>query len=450
MIDQLMKIITLHCNLDAIIWRNKEYSYAWLKLAIEKCEVELTKNKVCHGTIVAIKADFSPHAIALFIALIKRNCIVVPIAIKNQLKQDEFYQIAQVEHVIYIDEQDTVKFTNMDNVINNNLLLMIKEKERPGLVILSSGSTGKSKAAVHDFLPLIEKFKIPKRSMRAIAFLLFDHIGGINTLFYTLFNGGCLIIPESRSPSHVCEAIERFQAQALTTTPTFLNLLILSDSINSYQLNSLKVINYGTEVMPENTLNNLNKLLPDVRFSQAYGLSEVGVLPIRSKSSDSLYFKIDDIGFKTRIVDGLLEIKSNSSMLGYLNAPNPFTEDGWFKTGDVVEVQGDYLRVLGRKSELINVGGEKVYPAEIENVIQQIKGVEQVSVFSEKNAITGHIIVARIKLIDEEPFSNFRLRFHSFCKTRLPTYKIPQKIIITNTILYNERFKKIRHMELSK
>jgi long-chain acyl-CoA synthetase len=68
--------------------------------------------------------------------------------------------------------------------------------------------------------------------------------------------------------------------------------------------------------------------------------------------------------------DGLLEIKAKSAMRGYLNAESPFTPDGWFKTGDAVEVDGEYIKILGRKSELINVGGEKVYPAEVESVIQ--------------------------------------------------------------------------------
>lgn len=55
-------------------------------------------------------------------------------------------------------------------------------------------------------------------------------------------------------------------------------------------------------------------------------------------------------------------------MLGYLNAASPFTDDGWFKTGDEVEQDGEWLRILGRRSEIINVGGEKVSPAEIEGV----------------------------------------------------------------------------------
>ena len=99
----------------------------------------------------------------------------------------------------------------------------------------------------------------------------------------------------------------------------------------------------------------LNKIFPQVKILQTYGLIELGVLRSKSKKNDSLWVKIGGEGYKTRIIDGILQIQARSAMLGYLNAPSPFTEDGWFKTGDTVEVDGEYIKILGRKSEIINV-----------------------------------------------------------------------------------------------
>ena len=120
------------------------------------------------------------------------------------------------------------------------------------------------------------------------------------------------------------------------------------------------------------TLAKLKTVFPDVKLLQTYGLIEVGVLKTSSKSNDSLWVKLGGNGYDLRVVDGLLEIKAESAMLGYLNYASPFTEDGWFKTGDAVEVDGEYFKILGRKSEIINVGGEKVFPVEIENVINEV------------------------------------------------------------------------------
>src|SRR5919106_3948228 len=106
----------------------------------------------------------------------------------------------------------------------------------------------------------------------------------------------------------------------------------------------------------------------------------------------------------------MLQIRARSAMLGYLNAPSPFTPDGWFPTGDAVDVDGEYLRIRGRQSEIINVGGEKVYPAEVESVLQSMDGVAEITVCGEKNPITGQMVTARVRLTTGETLPEFRKR----------------------------------------
>ena len=132
-------------------------------------------------------------------------------------------------------------------------------------------------------------------------------------------------------------------------------------------------------------------------------------------------------------------------MLGYLNAPSPFTDDGWFHTGDAVEVDGEYIRILGRKSELINVGGEKVYPAEVESVIQEMENIADVAVYSEKNPITGNIVCAKVSLSHDEERRALTSRIKKTCRERLQAYKVPVKIKIVDGQQHSDRFKKIRN-----
>jgi len=253
-----------------------------------------------------------------------------------------------------------------------------------------------------------------------------------------------VITVDDRSPETVCKAIQDYCVELLPTSPTFINLILVSEAYEKYDMSSLKTVTYGTEVMPESTLERFHGLFPDTRLLQTYGLSEVGILRSKSKSSDSLWVKVGGEGFETRVVDGLLEIKAKSAMLGYLNAPNPFTEDGWFMTGDAVEVDGEYIKILGRKSEIINVGGEKVYPAEVESVVQMMDGVEEVVVNSEPNPLTGNIVVARVKLSTDECLAEFRKRMRTFCAGKLSRFMIPQKVVIVDAELHGDRFKKMR------
>ncbi len=443
-IDFLLTVFREQGLGDALIWRDRAYSYEWMAEAIERWCSELRDRGVESGTVVSLEADFSPNSVALMLALIERACIIVPLTTSVQMKKPEFRSIAEVEFIIKIDSADAVQFRATGATARHEFLNSLKNGGRPGLILFSSGSTGKNKASVHDFVPLLEKFRVPRHSKRSITFLLFDHIGGVNTLLYVLSNGGCVITVEDRSPDAVCAAIASHRGQILPTSPTFINLLLLSEAYKRHDLSSLELVTYGTEVMPRNTLECFHRLFPGIRMLQTYGLSEVGILRSKSKSSDSLWVKVGGEGFETRVVDGLLEIKAQSAMLGYLNADSPFTEDGWFQTGDAVEVDGDYLRILGRKSEIINVGGEKVYPAEVESVLQLMEGVEDVAVTGRTNPITGQMVTARVKLTADEPVTEFRKRMGHFCRQRLARFKIPQKVELVAESLHGERFKKMR------
>jgi len=320
----------------------------------------------------------------------------------------------------------------------------LRKNGHPGLVLFSSGSTGKSKASVHDMTDLLEKFKISRHSRRAITFLLYDHIGGVNTMLYTLSNGGCIITVQDRSPDGVLGAVEKHKAELLPTSPTFINLILLSEAYKRHDISTLKTVTYGTEPMPESTLKRFHQLFPHIRLQQTYGLSEVGILRSKSKSSDSLWVKVGGEGFQTRVVNGILQIKARSSMSGYLNAPSPFAKDGWFDTGDYVEVDGEYIKILGRKSEIINVGGEKVYPAEVESIVRELDGVSDVTVYGEKNPITGQIVCAKITPSKEVDHKKFVAELKKHCRKRLQNYKVPVKVVFSEEKQYSDRFKKVR------
>jgi acyl-CoA synthetase (AMP-forming)/AMP-acid ligase II len=266
-------------------------------------------------------------------------------------------------------------------------------------------------------------------------------------MLYTLSNAGCMVTVRERSPDAILAAIERHRVELLPTSPTFLNLVLLSEAYKRHDLSTLKTVTYGTEPMPESTLKRFHELFPAITLLQTYGLSEVGILRSKSESSDSLWVKVGGEGFETRVVEGILQIKARSAMLGYLNAASPFTEDGWFNTGDAVEVDGEYIRILGRLSEIINVGGEKVYPAEVESVIQAMDNVAAVTVHGERNPITGQIVCARVTPLRTEDPKALTARVKAFCRERLQPFKVPVKVSIIDDRQYNDRFKKTRMLD---
>ncbi len=145
-----------------------------------------------------------------------------------------------------------------------------------------------------------------------------------------------------------------------------------------------------------------------------------------------------------KIVDGILWLRAATAMLGYLNAPSPFDADGWLDTRDKVEVDGDYLRIIGRESELINVGGEKVHPAEVENILLAADNIRDATVAARASPVTGSVVVATVALVEAEEPGAVRRRLDRICRERLDPYKVPALFRITDAPLHSARFKKIR------
>jgi len=427
-----------------LIWNDATTTYGDILSRMNFWRRFLDEHQVAPGETVTLDGDYSPTTVALLLALLDRGAIIVPLTKAAEAHREEFLDIAQVESIISVDEFDFWSFKRTGRRADNPLIQTLRQSGDPGLVLFSSGSTGKSKAALHNFAHLLEKFKTPRQRMRTITFLLLDHIGGINTLLYTLSNGGVVISIQERDPEIVCRAIAAHKAEMLPTSPTFLNLLLMSHAYERYDLSSLKLITYGTEVMPESTLARLHELFPQIRLQQTYGLSELGILRSKSKDSGSLWVKVGGEGYETKVVDGVLWIKAHSAMLGYLNAPSPFDAEGWFNTNDMVEVDGEYIRILGRKSEIINVGGQKVYPAEVESVLLQMDNVADAVVLGEPHPLTGNIVTARVNLVQPEPAAAFRQRLRTFCRERLASFKVPAKIEIVDTEQFNARYKRVR------
>lgn len=428
----------------ALVWQDASWSYASLAEAVAADIARLARAGVAPGTVLAIRGDYSPGVVSLLLAAVVNRNIIVPIAASAAARQDRTLEVAQAGILAAFDAEDGWELLPCGHRLDHPLLRRIADAGEAGLILFSSGSTGESKAAVLSLDRLLDKFRTKRTGLRTLVFLLLDHIGGINTLFHALCNGGTIVTAADRSPEAVAAAIEAHRVQLLPTTPTFLNMLLISEAAERHDLSSLEIVTYGTEPMPETTLAAIAEALASVRLKQTYGLSELGILPTKSRGSNSVWLKLGADGFEHKIVDNILWIRSASAMLGYLNAPDPFDSEGWFNTQDLVETDGEYVRILGRRSELINVGGEKVHPTEIENLLLQLENVRDVTVGGRPNPVTGAVVAARVTPVRAEDPEAFRRRIRRFCRERLEPYKVPVVIEITDADHHGARFKKSR------
>lgn len=357
----------------------------------------------------------------------------------------KLFAITEAGHTVapYIHPSE-IESLEPNIIINTSGTQHIHSKIHPhaipgGIVLQTSGVTGKPKVVLHRFHQIAEKYMNLRHPFKSIFIFSPEHISGIETTLSILAPGGCMYFPADRSPDTVTRAIREEGIDLMSCTPTFLSLILMQqETIPS----SLKYINFGAERMSEGLLRDLKKSWPLVEFRQAFGTTET--TNIRTWSdADSLHFKpgVKEVDYK--IENGKLYIKTPESFVKIISGPAVVT-DGWYETGDFVqENESGYLEITSRNNALIQVGGEKIAPAEVEKIIGSVSGVWQVKVYGQPHILTGQMLCAEVLGEPGKDRSELKAAIRKACRSALPDYKIPQKIIMIKQPTFNRRMKRL-------
>jgi acyl-CoA synthetase (AMP-forming)/AMP-acid ligase II len=254
-------------------------------------------------------------------------------------------------------------------------------------------------------------------------------------LLHTLANGGTLVSPASNRPVDALEAMNDFEVTHASGTPTFWRLLVgMLDETSANQLR-LRQITLGGEPSPEDLLIRLRSLFPEARISHVYAGSEFGSVVSVSDGKSGLPLSVlareGDSGPRLRIVDGELQVRSASAMLGYFGAED--REDEWWPTGDLVEVREDRVHFVGRATDAINVGGAKVNPLPIEEVVARVKDVTLARVYGRSNPVTGQIVALDVVPEDGSDPEIVEREIRAACES-LPAASRPRRIRFVDSI----------------
>ena len=432
-------------NQPALAGRGGDIAYSDLVILWDEAVADLKKLDLNTATVFGLIGNYSAATVVWMMVLEEAGHLIVPL-LEGDEESSRKLSSAGATYLIFANSRTwNIKHQSVA-VHHHPFVLELIAKKQSGVVLFSSGTSGPAKLIVQNFSDLlnVHKTKRPHR-LSILVVLAFDHIGGINTLLETLSSGGLMVIPEDKSPAKILEAIERYKVTILPASPSFLNLLALSGLVTSEKIKSLHLITYGTEPMPEPLLERIRLTFPGKRLKQTFGTTETGILRTESVGSGSNFFRFSDPDLKWKIIDNELWLKSTTQIKGYLNTQNQnFTEDGWFRTGDKVEVDSTgNIRILGRMGDAINVGGNKLMPIEVESVIFEVPGVIDCRAFGVPNALLGQVVAAEVVGSSDQNHESLRASIRQFCRTRLPAYKVPVSINFVTSIM-GDRLKKSR------
>lgn len=281
------------------------------------------------------------------------------------------------------------------------------------LRLFTSGTTGRPKSVEHSFETLFGGLRVsPKHAPDVWAYAFNPtHFAGVCAFAQALFNSNIIVDVFSAEREKIARAFEKFSITHISATPTFYRMLCLGKKFTAPTLRS---ITSGGETFDESTMNKLSALFPNAKVKNIYASTECG----QALCSDGAVFSID--AARTRINGGELLLKAGNPPM-------------WVSTGDLVEIVGENptrIKFIGRKGEMINVGGYKVNPAEVEEALRGIEHVLDARAFPIKNSVAGNIVGAEV-VVDSE-ISERQIR--AALTQKLQGFKIPRVIKFVNSI----------------
>ena len=293
------------------------------------------------------------------------------------------------------------------------------------LKLFTSGTTGLPKSVVHSVAALTRNVKCDERFRGNTWGFAFNstHMAGIQVFFQALINRNTIVNIFAKSKEQVYKSIEMFGITHISATPTFFRLLIPSPK--SYP--TVNQITFGGEKSDSFLHQKVRNIFPKASIRNVYASTEAGAL---FASKDDIFSIPENIKEKIRIVDGELFI--HKTLLGTSSLFND--QYTWYGTGDKVEFLDDNLqhfRIVGRNSEMINVGGYKVNPNEVESRLREMSGIVESKVYGIPNSVLGNILCVDIVRSDS---SITEVVIRNFLSETLQPYKVPRRVFFVNAI----------------
>jgi acyl-coenzyme A synthetase/AMP-(fatty) acid ligase len=324
-----------------------------------------------------------------------------------------------------------------------------RERVATEWILFTSGTTGAPKMVVHTLETLTGPVeRILTLGAGAVWSTFYDirRYGGLQMLLRALVGGGTMVL--SSPGEAVSDYLGRVAAHRVTHisgTPSHWRRALMSPMARELRP---RYVRMSGEVADQPIIDKLRAFFPDAVVAHAFASTEAGLaFDVNDGLAGFPAHLVTEVGptAAIRIQDGSLRIRSNRTALRYLgqNAPRLADDEGFIDTGDVIECRGDRYFFAGRKEGIINVGGLKVHPEEVEAIINQHPDVEMSLVKPRANPITGAIVVAEVvrKAVGGQPVetslseaNKLKEELLVLCRKTLPPYKVPASIRVVSAL----------------
>jgi len=426
---------------------------------------EVFKNK---NETVGLILENSIQGIIAYLGIINSGKIVHIIP-PNITKKNFINQInLSNPYIIICSEKNRIDFSNFDNkniTIHTNEEIIsrttIQEKipdiNKIAYLIYTSGTTSEPKGVPisHEMIEFTTKniVKILEYSKNDIDLtpLPLYHSFGLGCLHTSIYVGSTFVLlKNTNNLENILNSLKKFNATTLAAVPaTLTKLLRFENQYLKEKFSNIRLVITNSTSIPKDTVNDLKIILENRKLATYYGLTEASrstfmIFNENSKLDESVGKPAPGVKIKIKKIDKKLEIgeifvQGKNVIKNYWDnsIADKNLEDGWLQTSDIGYFDNDEnLFLVGRNDDVINIGGEKVIPSEIEEIIKQIPEIEDVVAFGIDNKFFGKTI--KVNVIKKKNSNLEKIKILSYCLKNLEKFKIPSKIEFVDKIPKNE------------
>jgi acyl-coenzyme A synthetase/AMP-(fatty) acid ligase len=408
-----------------LVHNGKEYSYEQLLHDLSQIK-ELSRYVYVAGN--------DPYQIFLSVihSLINRYSIEM---IDGDFSDNELDQLGLSKYVLTAVEKLEAPIEIVDFP---NVLAHLADVQEWSISLFTSGTTGRPKKVAHRFQNLTRTAKVGDNFRNKVWAFAYNptHIAGLQVFFQAFLNQNTIVYAFDGQQRALDQLIRKYQITNISATVTYYRS-VLPYMNGTYE--SVERVTFGGEKYDLKTEELVRSIFPNAKIRNIYASTEAGSLFV----AKSDLFEIEEWTRDLVQVNNNQELMIHRSLLG---ASESFTMEGdWYITGDIVEFVDDkHFRFVSRQSEMINVGGYKVNPNEVENCLMNVPGVIDLVVKAKENKITGNILT--LQIVKEEGVDGMELKkaIKQYASEHLQQWKIPRIIEFGDKITRSRTGKKIR------
>lgn len=360
---------------------------------------------------------------------------------------EEFYQKSGIEFVVSFTSREA---TFEPVVHQQKKQEKNTEKLQDEFILATSGTSGVPKLVSYTLERLLGTAQCDVSiGERYVWGLVYDinRFAGLQVYLQAVAGGSTLVISDTNtSLEKTVRVFSEMGVNALSATPTFWRNLLMTDNYLNLPLSRITL---GGEISDQGILNGLKKHFFQAKVSHIYASTEAGVgfsvKDGRAGFPRSYLEHSPDPSIKLKVSSNLLWIKSQRASESLISGNLEFDSEGFMNTGDLVELEADRVFFKGRDSGSINVGGNKVIPEDVEQILLQHPAVAQCHVYGKKNPMMGMLVVADIVLAPSySSAGEVKTQLQSHCKVKLSSYKVPALFKFVDEISTNATGKIVR------